>query len=94
MVIVYPAVIILVLAANPQNTSGLRLDEEVREIQRSLQLSKERDRFQLISKWAVRTEDLIQALVTHQPHVVHFLGHGSGDRGLVLDDGKGRARVR
>jgi hypothetical protein len=84
---------ILVLAANPQDTSGLRLDEEVRGIQQSLQLSKERDRFQLISEWAVRTEDLIQSLVTHQPHIVHFLGHGSGDRGLVLDDGKGRSQL-
>ncbi len=84
---------ILVLAANPQGTTGLRLDEKVREIQRSLQLSKERDRFTLISEWAVRTEDMMQALVTHQPHIVHFLGHGTGDRGLVLEDSQGRAQL-
>jgi hypothetical protein len=71
---------ILVLAANPQETPRLGLDDEVRGIQRSLQLSKERDRFQLISEWAVRTEDLIPLLTRHQPHIVHFLGHGSGDR--------------
>ena len=84
---------ILVLAANPENTSGLRLDEEVRNIQRSLQLSKERDRFQLVSEWAVRAEDLMQTLVAYQPHIVHFLGHGTGDRGLVLEDGRGRSQL-
>ncbi len=84
---------ILVLAANPQDTSGLRLDEEVRGIQRSIQMAKERDRFQIISEWAVRTEDLIQILMTHQPQIVHFIGHGSGQQGLVLDDGRGRSQT-
>ena len=84
---------ILVLAANPRGTAGLRLDEEVREIHRSLQLSKERDRFSLVSEWAVRTEDMMQALVSHQPHIVHFLGHGTGDRGLVLNDSRGKAQL-
>ncbi|MEA5462527.1 AAA-like domain-containing protein [Leptothoe sp. PORK10 BA2] len=84
---------ILVLAANPGDTSTLRLDEEVHSIQRSIQLSKERDQFQLVSEWAVRTEDLIQALMSHQPHIVHFLGHGMGDYGLVLDDSRGRSQL-
>ncbi len=87
-----PVCKILVLAANPQNTPGLRLDEEVRGIQHSIQLATERDRFQVISEWAVRTEDLIPTLLTHQPHIVHFIGHGSGDQGLVLDDGHGRSQ--
>ncbi|MEM9088044.1 MAG: AAA-like domain-containing protein [Cyanobacteria bacterium P01_F01_bin.53] len=89
----FPVRKILVLAANPGDTSGLRLDEEVRSIQRSLQLSQERDRFELISEWAVRTDDLMQTLVSHQPHIVHFLGHGTGDRGLVLEDGRGRSQL-
>jgi hypothetical protein len=41
---------ILVLTANPQVTSRLRLDEEVREIQSGLQRSKNRDQFELIPK--------------------------------------------
>ena len=89
----FPVRKILVLAANPQNTSGLRLDAEVRGIQRSLQLSQERDCFELVSEWAVRTEDLMQLLVTHNPHIVHFLGHGTGDRGLVLEDSRGRSQL-
>ena len=83
---------ILVLAANPKGTSELRLDREVRGIQRSLQLAQERDRFTFVSEWAVRTQDLMQLLVTHQPHIVHFLGHGSGAEGLVLEDGGGRSQ--
>ncbi|MEL6604522.1 MAG: AAA-like domain-containing protein [Cyanobacteria bacterium J06614_10] len=88
----FPVRKILVLAANPENTSGLRLDEEVRAIQRSLQLSKERNHFSLISEWAVRTDDLLQTLVNHQPHIVHFLGHGGGKQGLILEDGRGRSQ--
>ncbi|MFG6094127.1 AAA-like domain-containing protein [Leptothoe sp. ISB3NOV94-8A] len=84
---------ILVLAANPSDTARLSLDEEVRSIQRSIQLSKERDQFQIVSEWAVRTEDLIQALMSHQPHIVHFVGHGVGDHGLVLDDSRGRSQL-
>lgn len=84
---------ILVLAVNPKDTSGLRLDEEVRGIQQALQMAKERDRFELVSAWAVRTEDLIQALVTHQPHIVHFLGHGVGAQGLVLENERGKAQL-
>ncbi|MBE9060029.1 AAA-like domain-containing protein [cf. Phormidesmis sp. LEGE 11477] len=89
----FPIRKILILAANPQSTSRLRLDEEVRGIQRSLQLSQERDRFALTSEWAVRTEDLMQLLVSHSPHIVHFLGHGTGEHGLVLEDGRGRSQL-
>ena len=89
----FPARKILVLAANPEDTSRLRLDKEVREIQQSLQLSKERDYFELVSEWAVRTEDLLQTLVTHQPHIVHFLGHGTEDHGLILEDSRGRSQL-
>ena len=92
MSVTLPVRKILVLAANPQSTPGLRLDEEVRSIQRSIQMARERDLFQIVSEWAVRTEDLIQALMSHQPHIVHFIGHGSGAQGLVLDDGKGQAK--
>jgi hypothetical protein len=39
--------VILFLAAQPLATAGLRLDEEVREIEAGLQRSKHRDRFEL-----------------------------------------------
>ncbi|MFK8183761.1 MAG: AAA-like domain-containing protein [Phormidesmis sp.] len=93
MVTKLPVRKILVLAANPENTSGLRLDKEVQSIQRALQLANERDRFELVSEWAVRTEDLMQTLVAYQPHIVHFLGHGAGEHGLVLENSRGKSQL-
>jgi hypothetical protein len=69
---------ILVLAANPVNTTQLRLGEEVRSIEEALERAKYRDRFELVSKWAVRVDDLLKALLDHRPQIVHFSGHGQG----------------
>jgi hypothetical protein len=41
---------ILILSANPKNTANLRLDEEVREIKNTLQLSPNRDEFPIINQ--------------------------------------------
>lgn len=84
---------ILFLAANPTNTGRLRLDEEVREIEEALKLAKLRDQFEIESKWAVRTEDLRRALLEHEPQIVHFSGHGSGEGGLALEDELGKAKL-
>lgn len=69
---------ILFLAANPVNTSQLRLGEEVRSIQAELERAKYRDRLELVSHWAVRVGDLSRALLEHKPQIVHFSGHGQG----------------
>jgi hypothetical protein len=69
---------ILFLAANPVNTSQLRLGEELRSIQAELERAKYRDRLELVSHWAVRVEDLSRALLEHKPQIVHFSGHGQG----------------
>jgi len=83
---------ILILTANPKipNYEPLRLDAEVRQIEEALRRSQHRDRFQLETQLATRTKDLRRALLDRQPQIVHFSGHGSGERGLVLenDDGK------
>ncbi|MDZ8051277.1 MAG: AAA-like domain-containing protein [Aulosira sp. ZfuVER01] len=84
---------ILILSANPKNTAKLRLDEEVREIQAGLERARIRDQFEMITKWAVRPEDLRRALLDHQPEIVHFSGHGQGDKGLVLEDDNGQLQL-
>jgi hypothetical protein len=43
---------ILILAANPKNSSPLRLDEEVREIDAGLTRARKREQFELEQKWA------------------------------------------
>lgn len=73
-----PQKVILFLAAQPIATSRLRLDEEVREIEAGLERSKYRDRFKLLSKWAVRSRDLQRAMLDDKPQIVHFSGHGVG----------------
>lgn len=83
---------ILVLAANPRNTDRLRLDEEMREIEHSLNLARRRDQFELCQKWAVRSDDLRRALMNLKPQIIHFSGHGAGAKGLVIEDEIGAAR--
>jgi GTPase SAR1 family protein len=84
---------ILLLSANPTNTSKLRLDEEVREIQAGLERAKRRQEFEIISKWAVRTEDLRRALLDYEPEIVHFSGHGAGSQGLALENNSGEMQL-
>ena len=84
---------ILLLSANPTNTSKLRLDEEVREIEAGLKRAKGREEFEIISKWAVRSEDLRRALLDYEPQIVHFSGHGEGWQGLALENNSGQMQL-
>jgi hypothetical protein len=77
---------ILILAANPTGTSKLRLDKEVREIEEAHRKAECREEIIIISKWAVRVDDLQSALLHHKPNIVHFCGHGAGDDGLILEN--------
>lgn len=83
---------ILFLAANPKDSSQLRLDEEIREIHAKIRAAEFRDSFDLVSRWAVRPLDLLQAFNEVQPHIVHFSGHGSRKAELVLEDDDGNAK--
>lgn len=75
---------ILMLAANPRPDARLALDEEAREITEKLRLSQDRDDFDLVTRWAVRPADLLQAINEHRPHIVHFSGHGTATGEIVL----------
>jgi hypothetical protein len=83
---------ILFLAANPTDTSPLRLDHECREVRERIRLAEHGDRMELVSRWAVRTDDVIQALLEEKPHVIHFSGHGATS-GLVLEDRQAKPRT-
>ncbi|MGI0484864.1 CHAT domain-containing protein [Pantanalinema rosaneae CENA516] len=84
---------ILVLAANPTDMNRLRLDEEVREIQLSLEQSRNRDWFEVITRWAVRVDDLQKVLLDYTPQIIHFSGHGTGSQGLVLENDVGQSEL-
>jgi len=83
---------ILFLAANPQNTTPLALDEEIREITHKIRMSEGRDMLEVKSFWAVRPDDLIQYLNQYKPQIVHFSGHGSDAGEIILVDNDGKAK--
>lgn len=84
---------ILILTANPQNIDKRRLDAEVREIQTGLERAKKRDQFEIISKWAVRPDDLRRALLDYEPQIVHFSGYGAATEGLALENDLGQLQM-
>src|SRR5579883_845708 len=84
---------ILVLAANPLGTSRLRIDEELREIKEGLRRGKAREKFSLESAQAVRYRDIHRAVMDYEPQIIHFSGHGSGEKGLVFEDGQGQVKL-
>jgi hypothetical protein len=84
---------ILVLAANPQGLSSVRLEREVQEIGEGLQRSRQAVPFALEHRWAVRPRDLRRALQEVQPKVVHFCGFGASTAGLALEDINAQVQV-
>lgn len=84
---------ILLFAACPQKTKQLALDKEVREIETKIHMADYRDNLQLISKWAVRPDDLLQGLNQHRPHVVQFSGHGLPYQGILLLDANDQPKL-
>jgi AAA-like domain/CHAT domain len=76
---------ILILAANPIDSVRLSLEREVAEIRITLQLSENRDLFDIEPRGAVRPDDLQQYMYDVQPQIVHFSGHGIGS-GVTSDD--------
>ncbi|MCP4155144.1 MAG: CHAT domain-containing protein [bacterium] len=82
---------ILFLSAGPKNSNRLETSKEIKKIREKLQLSKERDRFEIHTRTAVGPEDFTQALLDIKPAILHFAGHGSKDGAIFLEDGIGFA---
>ena len=83
---------ILFLAAHPSDRATRKFDHEFRLIEEKIQKSAYRDAIHLATIGAVRPDDLLQALLQHDPHIVHFTGHGDTN-GIVFVDGHGRSRL-
>ncbi len=84
---------ILFLSANPKDISRIRLDEEVRQVDEMIRLGEYREQLALIPHFAVRPGDVRQTLLRHRPHVLHFSGHGSPTKGIVLEDDSGQTKL-
>jgi tetratricopeptide (TPR) repeat protein len=88
-----PITTILMLSANPNGSSSQRLDQEKRDIDEGLKLSRHRDSFRLEIKTAVRPRDLQRAMLDLNPQIVHFSGQGEAEAGLVFEDEIGQAKL-
>lgn len=80
---------ILILTSNPRQTTVLDIDREMRQIREALRRSENRDQFSLEFRVAVRPKDLRRALLEVKPNIVHFCGHGTGKKGIVLENETG-----
>lgn len=84
---------ILFLSANPLPTGRILVDEEEREICERLQEGPYRDEFELHKYAATQPADLQKLLLKHQPHIVHFCGHGLKTEKIILGGASGRAKT-
>lgn len=80
---------VLLFAANPSGTAQIRLDEEIRQIRQKLAQGDHRDQIDFQSYPAVRFDDMVNALNSEKPDIVHFSGHGTPDGALVLEGENG-----
>lgn len=84
---------ILFLASDPVDVAyHPQLEREVRDIDARIQAGPQREKFELVSCWAVRPSDLQLALLRHAPQIVHFSGHGSKAEGIILEDSDGNLK--
>jgi DNA polymerase III delta prime subunit len=79
---------ILILAANPRKDLDLR--REIHILKSTIERSQANDRFEIEIGSAIRSKDLQELFLKHEPRIVHFCGHGTGEQGLVLEDDRGQ----
>jgi hypothetical protein len=83
---------ILFLSANPEGTTVLKLDEEMRAIMQKVRAAEHRDMIEIVTAGAVRPDDLLQAMNEHRPHIVQFSGHGNKDEVILVCDDNGDSK--
>lgn len=76
---------VLFLAANPQDTARMQLDEELRTIFLAMGES-DRFRFKVAVAPALRTTDLPTTILRENPDIIHYSGHGSNGEILLAAD--------
>ena len=82
---------ILFLAANPSGTAQLDLNKEYNAIEDEIDTCKFRDRFNLEQRFELKSSNISKQLLKHNPHIVHFSGHGSKEGKIILQDSIGKA---
>jgi hypothetical protein len=83
---------ILYLAANPTDTSRLRLMEEARELQERIRSGAHGRAFKVVHYLAVQPRDLLRGLQEEQPHILHFSGHANYDKQILFQNDQGTSQ--
>lgn len=81
----------LMLTANPKNTSVLELNEEIDTVDEVHARASERSSFFFKPVLNIRKKRLLELLLRHKPQIVHFSGHGIGSDGLLFYGESGKA---
>jgi hypothetical protein len=79
---------LLVLSSNPRQ--DLKLEREIKDLTFAIRRLKT---FEVIAYGGVTPEELLDMLAQESPLIVHFCGHGAGERGLVLQDREQREQL-
>jgi len=74
--------VVLFVSANPLEESMLQVDTEYREISNAIQ-KNEYNNLKLLSKRIVTSIDLYEAIIGHNPNIIHFSGHGASSKAVV-----------
>jgi len=83
---------VLILAANPNSTPRLQLEEEAQLIRERLQEGEIGKRYIVRAESAASIEDLSRYLLEYEPIILHFSGHGNSDGEIILNNRQGQAQ--
>jgi hypothetical protein len=81
--------LILYVAASPRDMEPIGSLLEMRKVEARLQMSRDRDRFEIKPCVAAQLTDLSAALAGYKPQVVHFSAHGDEEGNLILENESG-----
>ncbi len=73
---------ILILASNPDK--NLNLGYEIHALKNIIKDSENLQKFDVIIDDAISPGNIQRLFLEHEPRIVHFCGHGSGEDGLVF----------
>ncbi|MEM7573521.1 MAG: CHAT domain-containing protein [Bacteroidota bacterium] len=86
---------ILMLTSNPSDTVKLNLDREHSRINSELEDKGSSAEFKLYRQRDTTIMDLTKSIVKHDPHIVHFSGHGQDAKAAVeIDESDPLAEVQ
>jgi hypothetical protein len=82
---------LLALLSNPDNAVKLRMDKEVKEINKRISPTLSRD-FECITVPAINIDEVPGCLIREKPDLLHFSGH-SPESNLSFEDKGGKSKI-